>query len=288
MTLASCVASTSDSSESDTTGTPTWSAISTPSDLEQKPWGTRVEVNDLSVIDGDTFDYVDDAGASVRVRLIGIDAPERGECFADEATEELRRLLSAGVTFLEADTSEIDRYGRSLFYVHTSAGMANESMVRGGYAIARRFPPDTRHGDVLEAAASEAKATGRGLWSPTACGPQPPGALVAVVIIHVEYDAPGDDSANLNGEWVELENRGSAPIDFTGWSLRDESSSHRYEFPAGYVLGPAGSVRVHSGCGSDSADVLHWCESGSAIWNNDGDTAFVRDPAGNIVATLEY
>jgi hypothetical protein len=29
-----------------------------------------------------------------------------------------------------------------------------------------------------------------------------------------------------------------------------------------------------SGCGQDSATALYWCKSGSAVWNNDGDTGF--------------
>jgi endonuclease YncB( thermonuclease family) len=45
------------------------------------------------VVDGDTMDIC--IGASyIRVRLCGIDAPERGEPGADEATEALRRLVS--------------------------------------------------------------------------------------------------------------------------------------------------------------------------------------------------
>ncbi len=47
-------------------------------------------------------------------------------------------------------------------------------------------------------------------------------------------------------------------------------------------------MRIFSGCGADSETELFWCESGSAIWNNSGDTAFLLDPAGNTVATLSY
>jgi hypothetical protein len=32
----------------------------------------------------------------------------------------------------------------------------------------------------------------------------------------------------------------------------------------------------------------YWCVSGSAIWNNGGDTAFLLDPVGNVVAQLGY
>jgi hypothetical protein len=47
-------------------------------------------------------------------------------------------------------------------------------------------------------------------------------------------------------------------------------------------------VRLRTGCGVDGTADLYWCESGSAVWNNAGDTVFVLDPNGNIVATRSY
>ena len=54
------------------------------------------QVELVTVIDGDTFDLSTEDGAAARVRLIGVDTPERGECFHDEARAELRRLYLAG------------------------------------------------------------------------------------------------------------------------------------------------------------------------------------------------
>jgi hypothetical protein len=64
--------------------------------------------------------------------------------------------------------------------------------------------------------------------------------------------------------------------------VRDESASHRFTFPDGFGLAGGATVRIHTGCGPDTATDLHWCISGSAVWNNDGDTAFLVDPAGNV------
>jgi hypothetical protein len=47
-------------------------------------------------------------------------------------------------------------------------------------------------------------------------------------------------------------------------------------------------VRLVTGCGDDTSRTLHWCADGSAVWNNDGDTVFLRDDAGNLVASLTY
>ena len=52
---------------------------------------------------------------------------------------------------------------------------------------------------------------------------------------------------------------------------------------------PAGAqVRVRTGCGRDTSTDLYWCEQGSAVWNNSGDTAFLSDPRGNTVDTRSY
>lgn len=72
-----------------------------------------------------------------------------------------------------------------------------------------------------------------------------------------------------------------------GWVLKDESATHRYNFPSGFALGVGAEVRVFTGCGSDSATELYWCNSG-AVWNNSGDTAFLLDKNGNIHDEYPY
>jgi hypothetical protein len=72
----------------------------------------------------------------------------------------------------------------------------------------------------------------------------------------------------------------------TGWTLRDESSTHRYVF-GDLQLPPDAVVRVRSGCGEDRGFDLVWCAS-DPVWNNAGDTALLQDAAGNIVAYRTY
>ncbi len=107
------------------------------------------------------------------------------------------------------------------------------------------------------------------------------------IVIDVNADAPGDDSVNLNGEWVRFTNAGSEAIDLEGWEVADESASHRYTFDD-LGLQPGAAVTLFSGCGSDDDVVRYWCVSGSAVWNNSGDTVFLRDRNGNIVASHSY
>jgi Lamin Tail Domain len=77
------------------------------------------------------------------------------------------------------------------------------------------------------------------------------------------------------------------PLDLDGWTVRDESATHRYTF-SNLVVPPAGAVTLHTGCGIDMQAGRFWCNVDSAVWNNAGDTVFLLDPAGNIVASLGY
>lgn len=120
------------------------------------------------VTDGDTIALADGA----RVRLVQIDAPERGECYSRRATDELRALLPVGAAVaLRSDSrlDAVDRYGRLLRYVYRGETNVNIALVRRGAATVYFFDGDRgRHADDLLAAAREARAERRGLWA--VCG----------------------------------------------------------------------------------------------------------------------
>jgi len=103
----------------------------------------------------------------------------------------------------------------------------------------------------------------------------------------IQFDPDGPDLDDLNEEWVRIANRGDAAVDLRGWVVRDESASNRFRFPDGLRLQAGRAITLRTGCGTDDEDNLHWCRSGAAVWNNDGDTAFLLDPDGNIVASRE-
>jgi micrococcal nuclease len=183
------------------------------------------------------------------------------------------------------DTTDRDQYGRLLRYVEVDGADVGEELVRAGLALAREYPPDTERSDVYDRAQQAAEADGVGMWAEGACGEGASDADVAIT--EIRFDADGDDNENLNDEWVRVTNRGASPVDLTGWVLKDTSATHRYSFPDGFTLDAGASVTVRTGCGTDSVTDLHWCNEGSAVWNNSGDTAFLLDPAGNIVSSVD-
>jgi micrococcal nuclease len=237
----------------------------------------------VRVIDGDTIE-VSAGERTERVRLIGINATESEECFSAEASAALAGLVEGREVLLVPDRSNRDQYGRLLRYVYADGIFVNQTLVAEGFALAVRYRPDTARATELESAQEAAKAALRGLWAPDACGhPVLPSGMVTVS--GLVCDAPGNDAENLNGEWAEIRNAGTSGVDLTGWVLKDESSSHRYLFPQQFVLPPNATVRIHSGSGIDAAADLYWGNATSAVWDNDGDTAFLLDPNGNAVST---
>jgi micrococcal nuclease len=236
----------------------------------------------VAVVDGDTLLVVVD-GEEESVRLIGINAPERGECLFEEASVALSEAVTGGFVGLTMDETDRDEFGRLLRYVSVMGEDVGKRLVREGLAVARRYAPDISRADDYAATEKEAMAAGRGLWAEDPCG----AGDVPVRLGAIEPNAPGDDAANPNGEWVEVANDSADVVKLGGWGIKDESSRHRFVFPSGARLGPGESVRILSGCGPDSATVFHWCADGP-VWTNGGDTAFLLDPSGAIVDRLSY
>jgi micrococcal nuclease len=125
------------------------------------------------VVDGDTI-VVHVGGRDERVRLIGIDTPETVDprkpvqCFGKEASAHTHELLPAGtVVRLERDVEARDRFDRQLAYVYrVSDGLfVNLALARDGYAQMLTIPPNVAYVDEFRAAVTDARRSGRGLWS---------------------------------------------------------------------------------------------------------------------------
>lgn len=114
------------------------------------------------VVDGDTFYCRDDR----KVRLIGMDSPERRQTFGPVARQALIAMLPSGnAVRLERDVVPTDQYGRTLAYVWIGSSMVNEAMVRDGWAVLYTVPPNVKYAERLGRAQKEARARGTGLWA---------------------------------------------------------------------------------------------------------------------------
>ncbi|SVB91787.1 uncharacterized protein METZ01_LOCUS244641 [marine metagenome] len=111
-----------------------------------------------SIIDGDTFNST--AG---KVRLFGIDTPEKGEPCFFKAKSRLTELAGSTVRVEKGPRSQ-DLYGRLLFYIYTKQGESiDEIMVTEG--LAHAWTLDGQHANILKMAAADALNNSTGcLW----------------------------------------------------------------------------------------------------------------------------
>lgn len=125
------------------------------------------------VIDGDTF-WGNDAGLDeVRVRLLGIDAPESRKSehkevgyYGKESEEYLKALLSHKKVRLEYDVDKYDQFGRTLAYVFLEDGtFVNAELLKQGYARVMTFPPNVKYADEFIRLQRKARRSKVGMWA---------------------------------------------------------------------------------------------------------------------------
>jgi len=107
------------------------------------------------------------------------------------------------------------------------------------------------------------------------------GNAKAVVISAIQFNGPGDDRQNVNGEWVQLTNRGNDTVLLAGWTLSDNSRITLYTFPA-MLLMPSETITIFSGKGTLNNTALFMGKT-EPVWGNSGDIAILKDGSGNII-----
>jgi len=142
--------------------------------------------------------------------------------------------------------------------------------------------------------AEPAAPSGFILYLPLVAKPMPtptptPTATPTPVPPDIRVDPPcckfdGGSRQDPTGEYVCFRSHDWRSIDMTGWLVKDEVGL-RYTFPT-FVLYPGAVVTLHSGQGHSTATDLY--TGTSLIWNNDGDTVYLRDASDNEVDTYTY
>ena len=114
-----------------------------------------------NIIDGDTIDL----NNSERIRLSGINTPEIGECYYNEAKNELGNLILNNDVYLEKDMTNRDKYSRLLRYVYLNDLLVNSYLVQNGYAkVYDKYEYDTKKYEELKLVEEIAKSNNLGVW----------------------------------------------------------------------------------------------------------------------------
>jgi micrococcal nuclease len=174
----------------------------------------------VHVVDGDTIDVRLRSGARERVRLIGIDTPEVGECMAAAAARSAEALAGSQAVVLKGDRTQAtrDKYGRLLAYVwiRGARDLGFQQLARG---LARVYVYDRpfERLDAYRQAERAGKRRSRSIWQgcgpagggsgqkcdpsyPDVCIPPPPPDLDCADVPYKNFRVVGADPHHFDGD----------------------------------------------------------------------------------------
>jgi micrococcal nuclease len=125
------------------------------------------------VVDGDTFWVDDGSEEGLKIRLIGVDAPESRNAFrkvvgyyGKESKQFMATLIAGKKVRLEYDVDPLDMYGRTLAYVYLQDGtFVNAELVKKGFGMVMTVPPNVKYAEKFIRWERTARKRNRGLWN---------------------------------------------------------------------------------------------------------------------------
>jgi endonuclease YncB( thermonuclease family) len=120
----------------------------------------QLEGKVVSIADGDTSTLLSADNRQTKVRLYGVDAPEKAQAFSAQSTKYLASLIFRKHVTIEAKNR--DRYGRVVGIARVGGINVNEALLRGGYVWHYKVYDRNQNWARLEGGA---RVERRGLWA---------------------------------------------------------------------------------------------------------------------------
>jgi endonuclease YncB( thermonuclease family) len=215
------------------------------------------------VIDGDTL-VVNKSS----VRLLGINTPEKGEPYFDEAKSFLEIVALNKTIELEKTEEDKDKYNRLLRYIFLDNKNINAELVRNGFANLYIYNND-KYTSELRRAWSECLAKNINL-----CKKSNDECAECIELRKLD----------IKSQTLILYNNCNFSCSLNGWTIKDEG---RKKFVFGnFVLSKNKEISIVVGNKTDSDSVLYW-QGEDYIWTSTGDALFLRDEKGELVLWQE-
>lgn len=204
----------------------------------------------LRIIDGDTIELEDGR----KVRMLGINAPEKGESFYDEAKIFLEDKILNNTVYLEFGKEKTDLYGRTLAYVFYGKNI-NLELVENGLANFYFPSGKDNYYDLFLEAWEECLEKEINLCEKSE-------DICAGCVVLKEWDFKKDI--------IVFENVCSFDCDLNGWSVKDEGRK-KFVFE-NFVLERGKDITLVA----EDFDENY-------VWTRTGDSFFLRDEEGKLV-----
>jgi len=208
------------------------------------------KANLTRVIDGDTIET-----SIGKIRLLGINTPEKKELGYEQAKLFLEQFQGKEIT-LERTNENKDRYGRLLRYLFYNNQLINEEILSSGLAHLYVYEEDS-YTSRLKKAENQARNKELGIWekSKNNCSS-------CIILVEINEKDPG--------EYVLLKNNCDFTCNLQDWTIKDEATNtKKLDFS---ILGKEEKRIDYEG----------------RVWNDAGDTLYLRDNKGLLVLFYRY
>ena len=251
----------------------------------------------VRTLDGDTVVvdvWGDGTSVGRPIRNSGIQAMELGQCHSAEATRSMNALTLSRKVQLTSKYASATSLGRAVRYVDvfTSVGVVDTQLyqLKLGHALPLIITPESGRWKAYWAAAQKAAAAGKNLWDRDYCGSGP--SQATPLKVWVSYDGDGDETRNVNTEYVRVLNQGSTTLSLKGWWLRS-AAQDSFFFPSATVIKPGSVITLHVGKGTRTATKFYWGSSVPRFKDPQqvggyGGGAYLFDPHGDLRAHATY
>jgi len=206
------------------------------------------KTNVTRIIDGDTIET--ELG---KIRLAGINTPEKSM----EGYEEAKNFLSLYLDReIEVEIKEKDRYQRNLAYIFFQNKMINEEILTKGLGHLYYYSED-KYTEKLKKSEQKARKQEIGIWrkSNDKCAS-------CIILIELNEIDPG--------EYVILKNICDFDCNLNKWTIKD-SATHIKKLDFEINPGQEKKLEFHG-----------------RVWNDAGDTLYLRDERGLLVLWYRY
>lgn len=218
------------------------------------------------VIDGDTLEIEN----GERVRLLGINCPEKGDKYYDEAKDFLESLTLNKTVRLEFGKKKYDLYDRTLAYIFVDEVFVNVKIVEQGFANIY-FPESQKmHYSLFVDAWEDCLKKNQNICeiSSSRCAE----------CIHLKQ-------LDYNFQKLTLENSCNFACNLDDWEIKDEGRK-TFVFDE-FILGAQKQVSIVVGNETNTADTLYWRKE-TYVWTESGDSLFLRDSSEKLVLWESY
>jgi len=217
------------------------------------------------IIDGDTIEAKNQS-----IRLLGMNTPERGEPFYEEAKEFLESLILNKTVKLEFGKEKYDKYRRLLGYVFLNGENVNIKLVEEGLANIYFPSGKDKYYDKFLDSWEKCIENNQNL-----CEDSDNYCKECVEL----------KSLNVKSQEIIFYNKCSFDCNFKDWEIKDEGRK-KFIFDD-FVLNKNEEVRIIVGEGIDGKNKLFWKDE-SYVFTKTGDTIFLRDDKGKLILWENY